>query len=95
MIDMTCDNDVDMKYSFMTPSIPYIMKYAQWVFSSLNISHTEEVVRLYHSDAALQIYLSIIFQKQPFPSVGDVIAIYCQEYGRSKSVNIHYYCVFT
>ena len=59
-------------------------------FSSLNISHTEEVVRLKHSDAALQIYLSKIFQKQPFPSVGDVIAIYCQEYGRSKSVNIHY-----
>ena len=52
-------------------------------------------MRLYHSDAALQIYLSKIFQKQPFPSVGDVIAIYCQEYGRSKSVNIHYYCVFT
>ena len=52
-------------------------------------------MRLYHSDAALQIYLSKIFQKQPFPSVGDVIAIYYQEYGRSKSVNIHYYCVFT
>ena len=39
MIDMTCDNDVDMKYSFMTPSILYIMKYAQWVVSSLNQSY--------------------------------------------------------
>ena len=30
-------------------------------------------MRLYHSDAALQIYLSKIFQKQPFLSVGHVI----------------------
>ena len=26
MIHMTCDNDVDMKRSFMTTSIPYIKK---------------------------------------------------------------------